>query len=104
MSQQDIMFENINDSDLRESIMVFDEELENYLCNIPELIDAMLEQYVNVPETAHISLSFSDNGKKATLLFPVSFFEDYCFCTRKERDALLLKVVEQMQDKLRAAG
>lgn len=106
MNYDEVKVENIDDEETIECIQIFDEEMKSALNKIPELSDISIDKFVrNISDSekvvSQIQMHFSKQALSATIPFEKDFFDDYCYSTRKERDALLKNIIDQIKNQLR---
>jgi len=100
----DVEFENIADDETKECIAVFHAEMNSLLNKTHECGSVEIGKYARIEEndSAKIAMEFSCQGKTVALTFHSDYFEDYCYCTRKERNTLLKNTLEEIKDKIAA--
>jgi hypothetical protein len=101
MCSAQTVIENIEDEELIECIEVVDDELKSLLNKTPGLAEIAIEAYRPTEEDGSvIQICFSHPDKEAAINRDPDFFEDYCFCNRKERDELLHDLIAEMKAEL----
>lgn len=104
MSDNDVKIENVDEQETIECIIVFDHELHVLMNNISDFDDVVLGKYKKTytkdKDLAEIFVDIHQQQKHASLAFAEDFFEDFCFSTRSERDAILQKTLKRLKEKL----
>lgn len=105
MNMHEIITENITDTETIECIRVFDEEMLILLNKTADIGDIEIEKYLRKPSDGEIMppdirMVFTLNGVQNDLVFKESYFEDYCFSNRKERNELLKHIIDQIKSRL----